>query len=165
MTQPDLADPPIRLPRPLALPLRILPTALHGRLLARLLNHTLAAPLAEGELDLLQGRILEIRIEDIDISYCLTLQQGRLHGCDGPADVRMGGCLHDYLLLLTRREDPDSLFFQRRLSIRGDTGLGLGIKNFLDGLDWDELPLPSFVQPGLAKGLDAYQRLFRRRGY
>ncbi|EXJ09542.1 ubiquinone anaerobic biosynthesis accessory factor UbiT [Nitrincola nitratireducens] len=37
-----------------------------------------------------------------------------------------------------RTEDPDSLFFQRQLSIEGDTELGLGIKNLLDSLEWKE---------------------------
>jgi O2-independent ubiquinone biosynthesis accessory factor UbiT len=41
-----------------------------------------------------------------------------------------------------RFEDPDTLFFQRRLVIEGDTELGLGVKNFLDGLDEERLPLP-----------------------
>jgi predicted lipid carrier protein YhbT len=46
------------------------------------------------------------------------------------------GELHAYLKLLTRQEDPDTLFFNRQLSIEGDTELGLAIKNLLDGIDW-----------------------------
>jgi len=36
-----------------------------------------------------------------------------------------------------RREDPDTLFFTRRLVLEGDTALGLEIKNTLDALGWD----------------------------
>ena len=36
-----------------------------------------------------------------------------------------------------RREDPDTLFFTRRLVLEGDTALGLEIKNALDALGWD----------------------------
>ena len=34
-----------------------------------------------------------------------------------------------------RDEDPDTLFFARRLTIEGDTELGLMVKNALDALD------------------------------
>jgi predicted lipid carrier protein YhbT len=37
---------------------------------------------------------------------------------------------------LARREaDPDTLFFDRKLSIEGDTELGLLLKNTLDAID------------------------------
>ncbi|MEO5342738.1 MAG: SCP2 sterol-binding domain-containing protein [Gammaproteobacteria bacterium SHHR-1] len=158
-----LDQPPrqIRLPRPLSLPLRLMPGGLHSRLLARMLNHTLAQQLADAELDMMQGRTLQVSIQDAGIDYRLTLEDGRMQISHNPPDVILSGHLHDFLLLLTRREDPDTLFFQRRLSIQGDTGLGLSIKNFLDSLDWDELPLPGFAQQGLDKTLDLYQRVFR----
>ena len=70
----------------------------------------------------------------------------------------MSGNIHDFLLMLTRKEDPDTLFFQRRLSIQGDTGLGLSVKNFLDSIDWDSLPLPGVAQKGLDKALQLYQK-------
>jgi hypothetical protein len=40
-------------------------------------------------------------------------------------------------LLATRREDPDTLFFNRRLCIEGDTETGLHVKNLLDALEYD----------------------------
>jgi predicted lipid carrier protein YhbT len=40
--------------------------------------------------------------------------------------------------LAKRQEDPDTLFFNRRLSMEGDTELGLIVKNALDAL---ELPV------------------------
>ena len=59
-------------------------------------------------------------------------------GDQSPAwDVRIHGDLDDFLALASRREDPDTLFFARRLSIEGDTELGLAIKNLLDSLDFD----------------------------
>ncbi|MGB7997639.1 MAG: SCP2 sterol-binding domain-containing protein, partial [Photobacterium halotolerans] len=39
-----------------------------------------------------------------------------------------------------RKVDPDTLFFQRRLTMQGDTELGLAVKNLLDSLDLDSLP-------------------------
>ena len=46
----------------------------------------------------------------------------------------------EFLLRASRQEDPDTLFFRRRLMIEGDTDLGLGIKNLLDSLDPDGWP-------------------------
>ena len=40
-------------------------------------------------------------------------------------------------MLATRAEDPDTLFFNRRLSIEGDTETALTIKNLLDALEFD----------------------------
>jgi predicted lipid carrier protein YhbT len=41
----------------------------------------------------------------------------------------------DFLRLARREVDADTLFFDRRLSIEGDTELGLLLKNQLDALD------------------------------
>ena len=50
------------------------------------------------------------------------------------------------MLLAQRKQDPDTLFFSRRLSMQGDTELGLVVKNALDAL---ELPVldPSHWSP------------------
>ena len=55
------------------------------------------------------------------------------------ADVTLGASLADYLVLARRQEDPDTLFFQRRLVIEGDTEVGLALKNLLDATDPAEL--------------------------
>lgn len=55
-------------------------------------------------------------------------------------DVFIRGTGRDLLLLPRRQEDPDTLFFRQCLVIEGDTDLGLGVKNLLDGLVPDQLP-------------------------
>lgn len=55
----------------------------------------------------------------------------------GGWDVRIRGCFDDFWALATRREDPDTLFFQRRLALEGDTDTGLALKNLLDSLEYD----------------------------
>jgi len=73
-------------------------------------------------------------------------------------DVAFRGNLNDLVLIAGRKEDPDTLFFQRRLSIEGDTELGLEVKNLMDSVDLQSLPKPlqtllnqlaDFVQKGL----------------
>ena len=41
----------------------------------------------------------------------------------------------DLARLALRLEDPDTLFFNRRLLIEGDTDLGLRVKNMLDAVE------------------------------
>ncbi|MGU3845410.1 ubiquinone anaerobic biosynthesis accessory factor UbiT, partial [Vibrio diabolicus] len=66
--------------------------------------------------------------------------------------------INDLVLIAGRKEDPDTLFFQRRLSIEGDTELGLEVKNLMDSVDLEQLPkamqvalnqLADFVQKGV----------------
>ncbi|KRW59715.1 lipid carrier protein [Pseudomonas sp. TTU2014-080ASC] len=100
-----------------------------------------ARPLKEGAFDLLQGRWLRIDVNDLQLSWTLTCDQGYLRVAQRRhADVRISGNWRDFLLLASRQEDPDTLFFRRRLRIEGDTELGLGIKNLIDALDPDDLP-------------------------
>src|SRR3546814_14074823 len=51
------------------------------------------------------------------------------------------GTATDLLLLAARLEDADTLFFQRRLVLTGDTELGLTVRNLLDRLPWESVPL------------------------
>lgn len=113
-----------------------LPLALKQRLLEPRLNQQFAQALAEGEFELLDGRFLTLDIRDLGVQLTLTLRQGRLCLAEQPGEAVIRGDWRAFLCLALKREDPDGLFFQRRLVIEGDTELGLGIKNLLDGLDW-----------------------------
>jgi predicted lipid carrier protein YhbT len=75
-------------------------------------------------------------------------------------DLSITGTLHAFLLLAARYEDTDTLFFQRRLQMEGDTELGLEVKNFLDGLDVDSHWLPQRVCSMAQKALPFYERTF-----
>lgn len=139
--------PPIPRPRPsglLSLPARAIPAGIHSRSLAILLNRLLIDALLQDELDFLEGRILQIEIEDLGLDYRLTLLKQKLAPgvTHREPDVRFGGKLKEFMLLALQKEDPDTLFFQRRLQLEGDTELGLEIKNFLYTLDQDLLPAP-----------------------
>ena len=122
---------------PLTFPLRLMPSVLHSRALAGILNQVMKEALADGELDFLEGRRVAIEIDDIGVRYRLALTNGRIcgYGQDTPADASIAGGLHEFLLLAARREDADTLFFQRRLRMSGDTELGLYLKNFLDAFE------------------------------
>ena len=57
----------------------------------------------------------------------------------------MRGTLTDLLQLASRREDADTLFFQRRLTLTGDVELGLRVRNLLDQLPWERFPLATRI--------------------
>ena len=50
-------------------------------------------------------------------------------------DLAISANAQDFVLLAQRRQDPDTLFFNRRLVMEGDTELGLVVKNALDAID------------------------------
>lgn len=55
------------------------------------------------------------------------------------ADVTFSATAEDFARLALRLEDPDTLFFNRRLIIEGDTDLGLRVKNLLDGVELEQV--------------------------
>ncbi len=131
---------PLPFPPPLPAPVRLIravdprvPVGVKRRLVEPLLNRTFAEPLAEGEFDALAGRRITLAIEDLGMALTLTLEGERLRVCAQPGEAIVRGGWREFLCLATRREDPDALFFQRRLLIEGDTELGLMVKNLLDG--------------------------------
>ncbi|AUX92137.1 ubiquinone anaerobic biosynthesis accessory factor UbiT [Mixta gaviniae] len=146
-------------PRLLRLPMQLTPFAMKKILLQQLLNMQFRHALAEGELDFLQGRWLGIEIQDIALRWAVTLDNGALAiGDRDEADVWFRGNANDLLLVAARKADPDTLFFQRRLVIEGDTELGLEVKNLMDAIELEHMPAPlriglmqlaDFVEAGL----------------
>lgn len=128
------------LPKPLALPLGLLPGSSIGQAMARVLNRLFRPELADGELDFLEGKVMRVDVIDARIRFSLTLRDGKLRAADNgqPDDLSIAGSIYDFLLLATRREDADTLFFNRRLKLGGSTELGLYVKNFLDSLELEE---------------------------
>ena len=118
------------------LPLKLAPNSLKTIVITRALNTLFATPLADGELEFLDDRKVNITISDAGLSFCVSLDGDRLVASrlsDQP-DLSLEGTVYTFLLLGTRREDADTLFFRRQLKSQGDTELGLFVKNFLDGL-------------------------------
>lgn len=126
--------------------LRWLPPAALAQAFQHAARRVLGAALARGELAALDGRVLGIEVLDLGLRYRVRVQGSALQIDALPAQVeaeaRVAGSLTDLLLLASRLEDADTLFFQRRLSVSGDTELGLLARNLLDQLDWSQVPLP-----------------------
>lgn len=142
-------SPPIVLPAMLARIGRRLPTplvSLHfvaGLEVARRLKWL--APPPE-----LEGRSFAITVEDLGLRNCFTVKRGAFRPVwnGAPAELELGAKAAELLALMRQETDADTLFFQRRLRISGDTELGLIVKNWLDAA-----PRPAWLQR--AVGVDA----------
>jgi len=126
------------------IPGRVIPYPLQKQVLSLVLNQAFREPLQHGELDFLDGARVRINVTDLNIDWLISVGSESFTPIDRELteDVRISGESPDFILLATRHADPDTLFFQRRIRIEGDTELGLGVKNTMDSMDWDDLPVP-----------------------
>jgi len=155
------------LPALLQAPLRILPQALKTAPLQKFLNTVFAAQLAEGELEFLEERRITVAVSDAHLEFSLTVLEDKLIvGPDLPdPELRIQSTIYSLMQLAAGTEDSDTLFFRRHLKMTGDTELGLFIKNFLEGISIDTLPLQPALGMGLNLGLrvaDTTTRLRRK---
>lgn len=135
-----LFPPPAPDPKLVGLPLRLLPDFLTNKPLTKIINRIFSSAIEEGDFDFLEERCLKIHIDDIDIEFFIYFDGEKLQACPPRHyDVEFRGNAKSFILLASRREDPDTLFFQRKLMIEGDTEMGLGIKNLIDSLELEQL--------------------------
>ncbi|WP_291230405.1 SCP2 sterol-binding domain-containing protein [Dokdonella sp.] len=128
-------------PRRFAPLVRLVPRRALARLLETAMAHVLKESLRVGDLDFMQGRRLGIETTDLEFCFVVELQGRELRVVDAAAEASVRGSVTDLLLLASRLEDADTLFFQRRLMLTGDTELGLTARNLLDRLPWENVPL------------------------
>ena len=144
--------------------LRALPSGLQQRLLERAMAAVLAAPITDGSLGFMDGRRLGIEVTDLGLRWVVALCDGRLHASDGDAEASVRGTATDLLLLAARLEDADTLFFQRRLVLTGDTELGLTARNTLERLPWETVPLALRIALNRGARFARAARAAHRRG-
>ena len=101
------------------------------------LNRLFAEAMAEGEFDDFEGRRIRLEVNGGQPGVTIGFWANRLRIIDGPGEATIRGSMSALRTLAERKQDPDQLFFQRRLVIEGDTELGLALKNLLDSLEWD----------------------------
>ena len=135
-------------PAPVGALLSCLPAYPGSVLLVTALNLALARHLPADVLALLLRRKLRIEVRDARVAFDFAWNGQRFAPSQpyAEADLTISANAQDFLLLAQRRQDPDTLFFNRRLVMEGDTELGLVVKNALDAL---ELPVldPSHWSP------------------
>ncbi|WP_449284507.1 ubiquinone anaerobic biosynthesis accessory factor UbiT [Marinobacter sp. PE14] len=100
------------------------------------LNSIFAQAIDDGEFDDFEGRRIRLEVNGGQPGITIGFWARRLRVIDGPGEATIRGSLFAFRTLARREQDPDQLFFQRKLVIEGDTELGLGLKNLLDSLEW-----------------------------
>ena len=146
-------------PSLMSVPVKLAPFALKRQVLEQVLSWQFRQALAEGELEFLEGRWLSIHVRDIGLLWYTSVVDGRLVvSQQADADVSFSADASDLLMIAARKQDPDTLFFQRRLVIEGDTALGVYVKNLMDAIWLEQMPkalrvmllqLADFVEAGL----------------
>jgi predicted lipid carrier protein YhbT len=124
--------------------LSVVPYNLQKKILLTALHSVFKEAIADDDFEFLQDKWLLISVTDLALNWLISFNDGQLIMAENnqpyDADVRFSATSDDLLLIAGRKEDPDTLFFQRRLKIEGDTELGLEVKNLIDALDIDQLP-------------------------
>lgn len=111
-------------------------------LFAAALNAALRPHLPDDVRSALLGRHLRIRVRDAGVAFDVAWTGTRFapRARSGTPDLEIAAGAADMVALLRRETDPDTLFFGRRLTMQGDTELGLLVKNTLDAT---EIALPA----------------------
>jgi predicted lipid carrier protein YhbT len=93
------------------------------------------------------GKVIRLHVSDAGITLTFSVtSRGFAPSRAANPDLTLTATMQDFMALALRREDPDTLFFSRRLVMEGDTEFGLFVKNSLDALEFKpSLPPPRVV--------------------
>lgn len=136
------------MPKILRPSLKLLPFSAQKAVLLPALSSVFQESIEDGDFEFLQDKWLKIVISDLNLNWWLSFDQDKLVMASVDElianniteDVCFSATGDDLILIAGRKQDPDTLFFQRRLKIEGDTELGLEVKNLIDAIDIDQLP-------------------------
>lgn len=126
-----------RLPAPLRALGARLPRLPASIAFASALNLTLRRRFPAEVLDRLEGHAFAIAVEDAGVELLFRVRARRfvpVAKADEPL-LRFRAVAWDFAALAAREADPDTLFFNRRLVVEGDTEIALLVKNTLDTID------------------------------
>lgn len=139
--------PDLTLPSLLAQVVSRLPATPPNLALVTVLNQLLRRGVLPADMSLLAGRRFAVDVLDAGLRLRFGADENGFVLDDGHAepDLRFAANASDLARMMLREEDPDTLFFNRKLTIEGDTELGLIVKNLLDSVDWSETPLARFM--------------------
>ncbi len=122
------------------------PPIINKLIVEKILNKTLVEHLNAGEFDFLHDKLLAIEILDANFQLILTskdqafkcVQFGEI--AEANENARLSIDCNNAIKLIQQEIDPDTLFFQRKLKISGNTELAHHAKNTIDSLSPDLLP-------------------------
>jgi len=150
------------LPAFLSRPVKLIPQKIPSSVIVQALNTVLREPLQEGDLDFLKNQRVSVEVSDLNLRFALTLANDQLMSIPWQEndDLNLTGNVYEFLLLASRTEDADTLFFQRRLKMVGSTDLGLEVKNLLDGMEIESIRFHQPIDFMLKKAVSVVEHLF-----
>jgi predicted lipid carrier protein YhbT len=132
------------IPKVLKPVLAAVPLSIQRNVLLSSLTSVFQEAIEDGDFEFLQNKWLKISVTDLNLCWLISVKENQLIMADKQkelsSDVSFSATSDDLLLIAGRKEDPDTLFFQRRLKIEGDTELGLEVKNLIDAVEFEKLP-------------------------
>jgi len=136
---------PLLLPKILGKVATGVPAGLNRKVIEYVLNQAFEEQVKEGDFTFLTDEQLQIEISDANIFVGISFIDERLicthfNSSAGPATATLSINVFDAIQLIEQVIDPDTLFFQRKLKIQGDTELAHQAKNTIDTLDQSRLP-------------------------
>jgi predicted lipid carrier protein YhbT len=106
-----------------------------------------------------RGKTIAIEVRDAGLRLTFAVEdEGLIARGSLRPDAVISADARDFLALARREQDPDTLFFNRRLVMQGDTEFALLIKNTLDAIDFRALNVPSPLRV-----LEAFAQQLRAR--
>lgn len=131
-----------RIPAPLRAIAAFLPQHPHAFALAALLNLLARDAFALDETTRLHDKVVMLHVADAGLRVAVRISARGYVACSpsAKADVAVTADARDFVLLALGKVDADTLFFDRRLTITGDTEVGLIVKSALERI---VVPLPA----------------------
>lgn len=122
-----------------------MPFIFNQKVIVQVLNNIFSEQIQDGDFDFLNQRQLQIEVIDAKCFVGLSFYNKKItcnHFSEKKidADATLSINSLDAILLAEQLVDPDTLFFQRKLKIRGDTELAHHVKNTIDTLDPEVIP-------------------------
>ncbi len=154
---------PYLVPAPIGKVLSLLPSFPRSFAFVSALNIVLLKQFPADVIEALNNKTLRIHVKDAQLSFDFKCVNGRFVVASdvGKPDLCITASAYDFYLLAQQKVDPDTLFFSQRLSMEGDTELGVLVKNTLDAIS-----LPKFGLDDLkpAAVWSRFTMLFRHSG-
>lgn len=134
------------------------PNLINYPIIELLLNKLFAEQNSDKEFEFLTGNILQIELIDANLFIGLTYRSNKIscvHFENHPtkATSTLSINVSDSIRLIKQEIDPDTLFFNRKLKISGETEFAHRVKNVVDTLD------PSLIPKSFIPILSGYQRM------
>ena len=127
---------------PLKIFLSTVPDNIPGLIISRVCTQLMRGQNFSKKLAHLEDKVICLTVTDTANRFCFRFTSQGLsylvsHDVANDVDVHIKGSLKTFILLATRNEDPDTLFFNQELSLEGNTEDGLYLRNIMDSLEFN----------------------------